>query len=69
MNHSIAARQATRLFWGIVCSSLLVVSGVTLTWLLGSRHDLPMTVFEACVMMLRHFRGMASARRRCASAT
>ncbi len=58
MNHHMAARQATRLFWGIVGSSLLVVSGVTLAWLLGSRHDLPMTVFEACVMMMRHFRGI-----------
>ncbi len=59
MNHAIAARQATRLFWSVVGSSLLVVSGVTLAWLLGRRHDLPMTVFEACVMMMRHFRGMA----------
>ena len=58
MNHAIAARQATRLFWGVVGSSLLVVSGVTLAWLLVSRHDLPMTVFEACVMMMRHFRGI-----------
>ena len=59
MNHHMAARQATRLFWGIVGSSLLVVSGVTLAWLLGSRHGLPMTVFEACVMMMRHFQDIA----------
>ena len=59
MNHHSAARQATRLFWGVVGSSLLVVSGVTLAWLLDSRHDLPMTVFDACVMMMRQFRSMA----------
>lgn len=58
MHRSTAARRATRLFWGVMGSSLLVVSGVTLAWLLGKHSVPPMTVLDACLMMMRQVWGI-----------
>ena len=58
MHCSTATRRATRLFWGVIGSSLLVVSGVTLAWLLGKRSVPPMTVLDACLMMVQHVWGI-----------
>jgi Zn-dependent protease with chaperone function len=35
-----------------------MVSGVVLVWLFGSRYDPPLTVFEACLMMMRQVWGL-----------
>src|SRR5437870_4041805 len=53
MNRRTAAQRAAHLFWSVVGSSLLVVSGVLLGWFLGGRHDLPMAMRRACAMLLR----------------
>ncbi len=53
MNRRTAAQRAAYLFWSVVGSSLLVVSGVLLGWFLGNRHDLPMAMRRACAMLLR----------------
>ena len=58
MHRSTAARRATRLFWGVMGSSLLVVSGVTLAWLLGKHSVPPMTMLDACLMMMRQVWGI-----------
>lgn len=58
MNRSIAAQRAARLFWSVVGGGLLVVSGLALAVLLGSRSDPPLTVFEACLMMMRQIWGI-----------
>ena len=52
-HRSTAVQRAARLFWSVVGSSLLVVSGVLLGWFLGGRHDLPMAMRRACAMLLR----------------
>lgn len=59
MKGSMAAQRAARLFWSVVGGSLLVVSGMLLAWLLGSRRDLPLTMLEACLTMIRQFWGPA----------
>ncbi len=53
MSKTPSARRATGLFWGVMGSSLLVVTGVTLVWFLGDRHEPQMTVFATCWMMMR----------------
>ena len=58
MNRSTAAQRAARLFWRVVGGSLLVVSGVVLAWLLGNRNTPPMTMLDACLMMMRQFWGL-----------
>lgn len=58
MRHGTAAQRATRLFWGIVGSGVLVVSSVTLVWLFGSRSTPPMTILAACVMMMQQVWGL-----------
>jgi Zn-dependent protease with chaperone function len=51
MHHSPAAQRAARLFWGVVGSSLLIVSGVLLGWFFGSRHALPIATRGVCAML------------------
>lgn len=58
MRNTTCAQRATRLFWGVMGSSLLVVISAPLVWLLGSRHALPMTVLETCWMMMRQVWGI-----------
>src|SRR5882724_10125953 len=53
MNCRTAAQRTAHLFWSVVGSSLLVVSGGLMGWFLGSRHDLPMAMRSACAMLLR----------------
>ena len=67
VHRSPAAQRAARLFWGVMGSSLLIVSGVSLGWFLGSRHGLPMAMRGACAMLqqqgwsLAHSQGRAPA--------
>ena len=51
MNRSPAAQRAARLFWSVVGSSLLIVSGGTLGWFFGSRHALPRAMRGTCAML------------------
>lgn len=58
MPHSLAVQRATRLFWGVMGSGLLGVTGTSLVWLLGYRESSPITAFEACLMMMRQVWGV-----------
>ena len=60
MRPCTAAQRATRLFWGVVGSGVLVVSSVTLVWLFGSRSTPPMTILAACVTMMQQVWGFTS---------
>jgi len=60
MRQCTAAQRATRLFWGVVGSGVLVVSSVTLVWLFGSRSTPPMTILAACVTMMQQVWGFTS---------
>ncbi len=55
-------QRATCSFWGVMGSSLMVVTRATLVWLLGSRHALPTTVLEICWMMMRPVWGMSGSK-------
>jgi hypothetical protein len=59
MKGSMAAQRAVRLFWSVVGGSLLLVSGMFLAWLLGSRSNPPLTMLETCLMTMRQFWGIA----------
>src|SRR5919198_6064955 len=56
MHRSSAAQRAARLFWSVVGSSLLIVSGGTLGWFLESHHALPMAMRGVCAMLPQGWR-------------
>ncbi len=50
--NSQAAQRAARLFWGVLGSSVLIVSGVLAVWFVGGRHGPAPPRLDACMATL-----------------
>ena len=57
MNRS-AARRAARLFWSVLGSSVLLLSGGILITIITYHTDAPTTVFETCLAMMQQIWGI-----------
>jgi Zn-dependent protease with chaperone function len=44
-----AAQRAARLFWSVLGSCVLIVSGVLAVWFVGGRHGPPLPSLDACM--------------------